>query len=435
LAAAAAATGREITIALVAPLNGPQAAEGEALKRAAERAVATINAQGGVNGRTVVLFSEDDGCDDSRAAAVAATVADRQPAVVVGHPCGAAAVAASRVYAAKGVLFIAAAPRHPDVTRKRAGSSVFRIGGRDDLQGAATAGYLAQSYKGRRLAIVHDRTRYARTLVDAMRRVLGDSLGAAVPEFGVVAASKDFAATVAGITSHGADVVYFAGFPSEAVAIWTQLTAAGLSPDIVGSDALARSAAELQAVAAARPGAVRVVVPFFPADTDGVRALTAELGNMPPSALTGSVAVHAAIEAWAAAVREIGTAQASAVAGRLAARPLETIIGGLAFDAGGDARLPSFAVAIYDNGRLSKEPLPTASGAPATRAQLGRVARATSAGSDAAAATADTLQVLQDAAAPPSVQAPAAKLPALPLRNPLRRRSPLAKSGAAAGGP
>ena len=68
----------------------------------------------------------------------------RKPAFVVGHPCSGSAVAAASLYGAAGIVFIAPGVRHPALTAKRAGMTVFRLAGRDDRQGDAAAHWLTR---------------------------------------------------------------------------------------------------------------------------------------------------------------------------------------------------------------------------------------------------------------------------------------------------
>ena len=60
----------DITIAIVGPITGPYAAFGEQMKQGATKAVADLNAKGGVNGEKVVLEIGDDACDPKQAVAV-----------------------------------------------------------------------------------------------------------------------------------------------------------------------------------------------------------------------------------------------------------------------------------------------------------------------------------------------------------------------------
>ncbi len=359
----------EMTIAVAAPLTGAQAAEGAAIKAAAEWALAEINVGGGIDGEKLELTIADDQCLQGRAIEAATQLAagsrGRRPALVVGHPCAASAIAAARIYADAGVLFIATAPRHPDLTAKRAGKTIFRLAGRDDIQGMATGNFLAAAYQGRRIALVHDRTRYARGLVDQVKAGLAASGQPTPPEFGIVASEKDYSATVSALAAVKADVVYFAGFPTEAATLWTQLNGSFSAPDFVGADAIADAAVQRASVGpvligqtpreGGAPGKFMVVLPYTALDATGAGPLAARLSSAGLAPSASAIAAYAAIESWAAAVRDLRTTSvvidAAGTAGRLEAKPFPTVIGSVAFDASGDARLPSFGVAYYAEGQ------------------------------------------------------------------------------------
>ena len=423
----------EVTIAAAAPLSGPHAAEGKAMVQSVEWAIADINARGGIAGERLALVSEDDACDDRRAALAAARLADQKPALVIGHPCSGPAQAAAKVYAAAGLLFIATAPRHPDLTRRRAGPAVFRLAGRDDLQGAATASYLAAAYAGKRLAIVHDRTRYARTLVEGLKRARQPTEATPVPEFGIVASSKDYAATVAALRAHRAEVVYFAGFPSEAVALWRQFRATELIPDLVGSDALANADAELRALSDGSRVSTRVLRPFTAIDAEGARPLADRLAAAGMQPYASAIAAYAAVEIWTGAAARSGDRDPSSVAKQLQGEPIASAIGPVSFDANGDADVPSFAVAAADDNRLTTEAIVLKRSVPNKAASVGD-SEATPLAGSAIPRTADARVVspkplagsAASIAANDGVTEPgtAARPPPLPVRHPMRRNRP-----------
>lgn len=409
----------DTTIAVSAPFSGRHADEGKALLQSVAWAVEAINAQGGVAGGPIVVRAEDDGCDDRRTETAAAKIIALAPALVIGHPCAGSARAASRIYAAAGTLFIAAAPRHPDITRRRAGATIFRLAGRDDLQSTSTAAFLAAAYPGKRLAIVHDRTRYARLLVDGLKREHGGVAPAPVAEFGIVASSKDYAATVAGLRAARADVVYFAGFPSEAAALWGQFLPNDTPPDLVGSDALANADAELRGMSSGGRFSARVLRPFTAADTETAKPLLERLAAASLPAAASAVAAHAAVEIWSAAVIRAGSRDVAAVARQFQAQPLPSILGDISFDADGDARVPSFEVATFVDGRLTTEAIVL----PADRRGNVTPVDRTSVSAEPRATAVATTEPKGEPSRVRNVDSPVTtdRAPPLPVRHPRRR--------------
>jgi len=83
---ALAADVAELKIGLVGPMTGPGAQYGQSMKEAAQLAVDQINSAGGVNGKKVVLFMEDDESNPAKAvSSMQKLITSDQIAAAVGH--------------------------------------------------------------------------------------------------------------------------------------------------------------------------------------------------------------------------------------------------------------------------------------------------------------------------------------------------------------
>jgi branched-chain amino acid transport system substrate-binding protein len=236
LAATIGAARADAVIGVAVPMLGLKANYGATLVAAAQAEAARMTALG-VHG-AVGLAIEDDQCSSAGGAAAAARLVALKVAIVIGHPCSNAALSAAAVYARAGVAFVAIGARHPDLTAKRAGPSVFRLGGRDDAQAAETARFIQDFSPGGHTAIIHDRTVYARGLANSVAANLRKNLGAGVSVYTIVAGEKDYGAVVAQILATRPATVYFAGFPIEGAIVLRQLRAAGSTARFIGCDAL-----------------------------------------------------------------------------------------------------------------------------------------------------------------------------------------------------
>ena len=96
----------EVLIGMAGPMTGKNAWFGEQLQRATDLAVADINTAGGVLGQQVRVVTADDFCDPEQAVAAAKKLVSDGVIFVVGHYCSHAAIPASEIYEAAGVLMI-----------------------------------------------------------------------------------------------------------------------------------------------------------------------------------------------------------------------------------------------------------------------------------------------------------------------------------------
>ena len=151
----------DITIAVAGPMTGPVASIGDQMKRGAEAAAQAINEAGGVNGKKIKIVVEDDACDPKQAVAVANLIVGQQIKFVDGHACSGSSIPASDVYAENNVLMMSPASSNPVLTEK-GHPTIMRLYGRDDAQGAFIAPWIAEKYKGKKIAILHDKSAYGK---------------------------------------------------------------------------------------------------------------------------------------------------------------------------------------------------------------------------------------------------------------------------------
>ena len=120
----------------------------------AESAVADLNAKGGVLGERIELIVVDDACDPSRRSR------PRQSSSMLGLPWSLVIDVRSRrsqrkIYADAGVLMISHFSTNPKLT-EQGFSTVFRLSGRDDVQGRVAGDLLAERFGRKSIAIIHD---------------------------------------------------------------------------------------------------------------------------------------------------------------------------------------------------------------------------------------------------------------------------------------
>lgn len=135
----------EVRIGVAAPLTGPYAWAGVVTERGAQVAVADLNAGGGVLGQQIELVSADDYCDAEQTSAAAHKLVAAGVVAVFGHQCSGAAIPASRIYSDARILMVASEATNPRLT-EQGFTNVFRMVGRDDLQGRIAGDLLAERW-------------------------------------------------------------------------------------------------------------------------------------------------------------------------------------------------------------------------------------------------------------------------------------------------
>lgn len=330
----------EIRVGLAAPLTGRMSGMGLAMQRALEAVVAETNAQGGLLGQPLALVVADDGCAPATAEGAASSLIAHMPAVVIGHPCSNAATAAARVYGNADVLLIAVGARHPDVTRANATQPVptLRLAGRDDRQGDAAADWLIAHAPARRVAIVHDRTAYARAIADGAVAALKAAGVVPVALLPLVANKHDYGDVVLQLRDKGAEAVLFAGYPAEASLIVYGIERLRLPVRVLGTDTLATPGFADFAAQAETPVSVLLPAGLVPGASDEDDASTGE--------------ARGAFEAWLAAARKAGSTDARTLSETLRATAVATrALGDVRFDANGDLDTRAYAAASARSGR------------------------------------------------------------------------------------
>ncbi len=343
---------RAIPIAAIGPMTGQYASFGAQFKAGAEMAVADINAAGGVNGRQLVLSIEDDACDPKQAVSAAGRLAARGVKFVAGHFCSGSSIPASRVYADEGIIQISPASTNPKLTDERAGPNVFRVCGRDDQQGGVAGSYLAQRFKDKKIAILHDKTAYGKGLADETRKAMNAAGVKETMYEAYTAGEKDYRALVSKLKSRGIEIVYLGGYHTEGGLIIRQMREQGMPTRLVGGDALVTQEF-WQITGKAGNGTLMTFSPDprkNPAAAEVVARFKAK--GIDPEGYV--LYTYAAIQSWAQAAAAANSFDTRAVLAQLNKMSFNTVIGDFKFNAKGDPSLPPYTVYEWKDGNYAQ---------------------------------------------------------------------------------
>jgi branched-chain amino acid transport system substrate-binding protein len=332
-------------------MTGQYAVFGEQMRRGAEMAVKDLNAKGGVLGQKVKLEVGDDACDPKQAVAVANQMVNKKIAFMGGHFCSGSSIPASDVYKEEGILQISPASTNPALT-DRGYKNVYRVCGRDDQQGTIAGNYLADKFKGKKIAIVHDKQAYSKGLADATKGQLNKRGITEALYDTVTAGEKDYSAFVTKLKSVGIEVLYYGGYHTEAGLIVRQMRDQGLKTMLISGDALVTD--EFWAIAGnAGEGTLMTFGPDPRKSPDAKSVVEAfRKDGYEPEGYT--LYTYAAIQVWAQAVAKAGSTDLAKVQAALNATNFKTVLGGISFDGKGDIKQPAYVWYIWKSGKYAE---------------------------------------------------------------------------------
>src|SRR5262249_2128643 len=241
------------------PLTGGSAAFGAQLKNGVEQAVQDINAAGGILGQKIQLSVGDDRADPKEGVSVANKFVGDGVKFVVGHFNSGVTMPSSEVYQENGILEITPAATNPKITERNMWN-IFRTCGRDDQQGGVAGAIIADKFKGKRVAVVHDKTTYGQGLAEETRKAMNAKGLKEVLFEGVNVGDKDYSALVSKIKAARADLVYWGGLHDTGGLILRQLRDQGVKSTFMGADGITDD--EFAAIAG--PGAEGTLMTFSP---------------------------------------------------------------------------------------------------------------------------------------------------------------------------
>ena len=342
---------QDIVIAVAGPMTGQYAAFGEQMRRGAERAVADINAKGGVNGRKLRLEVGDDACDPKQAVSVANQLASRGVIFVAGHYCSSTSIPASDVYQQEGMVEISPASTNPALT-ERGLSNIFRLCGRDDQQGPAAAEFIVKNFPDKRIAIVHDNQAYSKGLADATKTKLNELGVQEVLYDTVTPGERDYSAIVTKLKQAQVDILYYGGYHSEAGLIVRQMRQQGMETRLIAGDALVTQ--EFWSITG--PAGNGTMMSFSPDPRKNPQAADVVQGfrnaGYEPEGYT--LYTYATIQVFAEAVANLKTITAPTLVAALKSGNFDTVLGPLGFDAKGDVKAPGYVFYEWRDGTYAE---------------------------------------------------------------------------------
>jgi branched-chain amino acid transport system substrate-binding protein len=348
----------QIKIGVAGPITGANAVFGAQLTHGVEQAVEDINKAGGILGQKLEVEPGDDVSDPKQGVSVANKFVGDGVKFVVGHFHSGVTILASDVYSDNGVLFITPSATNPKVTDRKLWDA-FRTCGRDDQQGIVWAMLASDKLKGKKIAVVHDKTTYGKGLADVALDNMHKMGVKEVLYEGVNIGEKDYSAIVSKIKESGADYLMWGGLHTEGGLIVRQMRDQGMSTVMISGDGITDS--EFAVIGG--PGVEGTLMTFGPEPRknpnakDAVAAFRAK--GFDPQGYT--LYSYAAVQIIKQAAEKANSLDPKKVAEVMhSGMTFNTVIGDICYDKKGDRMTVDYVWYVWKksaDGKIGFEPL------------------------------------------------------------------------------
>lgn len=135
-----------IKIGFISAISGEAGVWGQNLKAGFDFAVKEINDKGGINGRKIEAYYDDDKCDATAGVTAFSKAIDVDNIkIITGSVCSSVAMAVAKKTQGSGVLYIASGATDPEVPKQ--GDLIFRLWVSDAYEAKAIAEYATNALK------------------------------------------------------------------------------------------------------------------------------------------------------------------------------------------------------------------------------------------------------------------------------------------------
>lgn len=225
-----------IRVGVFGDMSGATASFGQSTYNGIKLAVEEINALGGIDGRKLKIFLEDDeGRPEMAKTVVKKLTEEKNVEVILGEVASTNSLAAAPVAQEAGIPMITPASTNPKVTE--VGDYIFRTCFVDPFQGEAMAKFAFNELKARRVAFLSDpNSDYSKGLVRTFEETF-TKLGGRIPAKELYTQTDpDFKGQLRRIRRLKPDAIYIAGYYGQVGVIAKQARQLKMLMPLLGGD-------------------------------------------------------------------------------------------------------------------------------------------------------------------------------------------------------
>ncbi|MCL5981083.1 MAG: ABC transporter substrate-binding protein [Firmicutes bacterium] len=225
-----------IKVGSVMPMTGAIATFGQSSYEGIQLAFEEINAAGGVLGRQLELFNEDNQSKAEETPTAVTKLIDQVGVVaIIGSVASSHSLAGAPIAQAAGIPMISPTSTNPRVTE--VGDFIFRACFIDPFQGQVMAKFATEDLGAKTAAMMVDvGSDYAKGLAEFFEASFTEAGGTIVATENFTAEDKDFSAILTRIKAANPDVVFVPSYYDTVGPILKQAQAAGITATFLGGD-------------------------------------------------------------------------------------------------------------------------------------------------------------------------------------------------------
>ncbi|MBC5828532.1 MAG: branched-chain amino acid ABC transporter substrate-binding protein [Candidatus Eremiobacteraeota bacterium] len=341
-----------ITIAVVAPLSGPQRQFGLDLSAGVQQAVDDANNVRGIADYGWTMRSFDDQADPGVAAQQAQfALVDDSTSFIIGHLGAEETTLALPVYHQQEIPVIIPTASRASLTR--AGyDDVFRLSATDVSEGELDARYAERSRKAKKVAVVYEENDYGADAAQGFMNYAGSGKTMAAKDYGIDNDLKGLSDLSVRVRAYAPDLLYISGNGDDMVKVVKSLRKAGVGAPLLATQAffsqtmaknLGDDAAGMTVSSPTPP------IDLLPQAQGFIHRYESAHGAVSPFALFGYVAAQVGI----AAARQAHSGDRRTLDRQLSIGGFPTILGTVSFQKNGDPEQPNVYEYRYADGRFA----------------------------------------------------------------------------------
>ncbi|MEA2488698.1 MAG: branched-chain amino acid transport system substrate-binding protein [Acidobacteriota bacterium] len=226
----------DIPVGVYGALTGGEASFGTATVNGVRMAADEINASGGIDGRKIKLFIEDDqGRAEEAASVVTKLITSDNVLGLIGENSSNQSLAAAPTAQQYGVPMISPSSTNPAVTEK--GPYIFRVCFTDPYQGKALATFVRKNLDVTTAATLLDKKNdYSVGLAEFFKKEFEALGGKVIAEQSYTGGDTEFRPQLTAIRKQNPQVLFLPGFYTDVGQIAIQARDLGINVPLVGGD-------------------------------------------------------------------------------------------------------------------------------------------------------------------------------------------------------